>query len=301
MHRSLSSTHSIRPVRSYNNQPFGKPALFEILLMEDLAKAMTPDSKPHTADHFELLWMVKGSGTLTLDLEKFTLQHDKIFCVLPGQVRRLQLSEDAAGYLVRFEASFLSPEKPLTEAPFPAGLLEVLKQAKNASFAPAACDELLGTVQQLRKAYAGDHSMKTEILRRYLHIFFLYMSEATPAATSDTPLPNARLVKKFMQLVEEHYRTKRRVSEYADLMLVTPNYLNETIKKITGNTAGHHIRERVVLEAKRQAAYSDDSMKEVAWNLGFSDIAHFSKFFKKITGNNFTDYKKNQVQQWGIA
>ena len=59
------------------------------------------------------------------------------------------------------------------------------------------------------------------------------------------------------------------------------NYLNEIIKKTTGYSAGYHIRQRVVLEAKRKAAYSDSCMKEIAYHLGFCDIAHFSKFFKE--------------------
>ena len=75
---------------------------------------------------------------------------------------------------------------------------------------------------------------------------------------------------------------------------VTPNYLNEVVKKNTGRTAGHHIRQRVALEAKRMGRYSDIAMKEIAYNLGFSDCGHFSKFFKTATGVNFSDFKKEK-------
>ncbi len=79
------------------------------------------------------------------------------------------------------------------------------------------------------------------------------------------------------------------------ILFVTPNYLNEIIKKITGYSAGYHIRQRITLEAKRMALYSDNSMKEIAYNLGFLDCAHFSKFFKTITGSNFTEFKKEKL------
>ena len=82
------------------------------------------------------------------------------------------------------------------------------------------------------------------------------------------------------------------VAEYAQKLLVTPNYLNGIIKKNTGYSAGHHIRQRVVLEAKRMSRYSDAAMKEIAYNLGFADISHFSKFFKTEAGTNFSDFKK---------
>ena len=57
-------------------------------------------------------------------------------------------------------------------------------------------------------------------------------------------------------------------------------------------------RQRVVLEAKRQATYSGASMKEIAHQLGFDDIAHFSKFFKNFSGLSFSNYKKEVMQQF---
>ena len=50
-----------------------------------------------------------------------------------------------------------------------------------------------------------------------------------------------------------------------------------------------------MLEAKRQAAYSSLTMKEIAYQLGFDDIAHFSKFFKNVSGSSFTDFKKKNA------
>jgi AraC-like DNA-binding protein len=67
------------------------------------------------------------------------------------------------------------------------------------------------------------------------------------------------------------------------------------IKKNTGVSAGHLIRQRVVLEAKRLARYSGAGMKEIAYDLGFNDSAHFSRFFKSIAGTNFSDFKKEGI------
>ena len=61
-----------------------------------------------------------------------------------------------------------------------------------------------------------------------------------------------------------------------------PNYFNEVIKKITGRSAGHHIRERIILEAKRLALYSEINMKEIAYELGFIDLAISVNFLKLL-------------------
>jgi AraC-like DNA-binding protein len=61
---------------------------------------------------------------------------------------------------------------------------------------------------------------------------------------------------------------------------------------MSGFTASYHIQQRIVLEAKRRAIFNGDSMKQIAYCLGFCDPAHFSKYFKNSSGTNFTDFKK---------
>ena len=80
--------------------------------------------------------------------------------------------------------------------------------------------------------------------------------------------------------------------DYAALLHVTPNYLNQAVKKASGYSARQHIQLRVVQEAKRKARHSGSSMKEVAYDLGFHNAAHFSKYFKSMSGMNFTDFKR---------
>ena len=83
------------------------------------------------------------------------------------------------------------------------------------------------------------------------------------------------------------------VSDYAGELFISPSYLNEIVKRISGFTASHHIQQRIVLEAKRLAIYSGSSMKEIAYLLGFEDIAYFSKYFKTFSGTNFRDFKRS--------
>ena len=95
-----------------------------------------------------------------------------------------------------------------------------------------------------------------------------------------------------MELLDNNFKETKMVAEYAGQLAVTPNYLNRIVKKNTGFSAGHHIRQRVVLEAKRMGRYSDAGMKEIAYSLGFLDSAHFSRFFKTFAGINFSEFKR---------
>ena len=86
------------------------------------------------------------------------------------------------------------------------------------------------------------------------------------------------------------------VHEYASDLSVSPNYLNEVVKKYTGFPVRYHIQQRIILEAKRLALHSGSNMKEIAYKLGYEDMAHFSKFFKANCGINFTDFRKQLLR-----
>jgi len=101
------------------------------------------------------------------------------------------------------------------------------------------------------------------------------------------------IVQRFVLAIEREFRAKRFVSEYAELLVVTPNYLDEVVKRSIGDSAGRHIRQRVALDAKRMAVYANLSMKEIAYELGFPDPSYLSRFFRPVIGINFPDFKKN--------
>ena len=154
--------------------------------------------------------------------------------------------------------------------------------------------EMEDIAAKMMKEYSNYFLLRSQILRGYLKIFLIYLTRQFEVNTEEElQSRNIDLVKRFLSLIEKSYISKRMVTEYADQLIVTPNYLNEVVKKVTGHPASHHIQQRIVLEAKRQAAFSTLTMKEVAYQLGFDDIAHFSKFFKNASGQSFTDFRKS--------
>ncbi len=91
-------------------------------------------------------------------------------------------------------------------------------------------------------------------------------------------------VEALRALVDEHFRKQRLISFYAEKLAMTPDRLNDHVKRVTGVTAGHLIRQRVLTEAKRQLVFSNQPISEVAYDLAFSDPSHFTRFFRKQTG-----------------
>lgn len=94
----------------------------------------------------------------------------------------------------------------------------------------------------------------------------------------------APVVEALRQLVEAHFRSERRLAFYAAALAMTADRLNDHVKRATGVTAGHLIRQRVVTEAKRQLVFTLQPIHEIGFDLSFADPSHFTRFFRKQTG-----------------
>jgi AraC family transcriptional activator of pobA len=99
-----------------------------------------------------------------------------------------------------------------------------------------------------------------------------------------TLMPADPTVDALRWLVEEHFRRERQLSFYAGKLAMTPDRLNDHVKRAAGVTAGHLIRQRVLTEAKRQLVFTGQPINEIAYDLAFADPSHFARFFRKQTG-----------------
>lgn len=100
------------------------------------------------------------------------------------------------------------------------------------------------------------------------------------------------IVREFSLLVSMHYKKLHQVQDYATLLHKAPKTLSNLFAKYSDKTPLQIIRERIILEAKRLLLYTDLSISEVAYELGFEESAHFSRFFKKMQGESPSRFKK---------
>jgi len=107
----------------------------------------------------------------------------------------------------------------------------------------------------------------------------------------DMPQPKLDTIRKFNLLVEMHFREKHKVSEYADLLHMTPKSLSNLFSRYFNKSPLKVITERIILESKRLLDFSDKNINEIALTLGFDEVSHFSKFFKTQVGLSPTEYK----------
>ena len=244
---------------------------------------------------YEIICITSGSGAWCIDLQHGHVDNNQVFVIRPGQKRRIVFDRCEEAYLFSFSPTLFQVGEPELDMAGQGQLLQLFSGSGQIML----CDEMLEDLRKLAvmllKEFNRPHLFRDELLKRYLKIFLIYLArQMTQCLRPVQRTREIEIVEQFLQLLNKHYRTKKMVAEYADELLISPNYLIEIVRKNTGYAAGFHIRQRIALEAKRMALYSDISMKEIAYDLGYSDPCHFSKFFHTATGVNFTAFKKEK-------
>lgn len=261
---------------------------FEIHTLERHLQNRSAAGSHNKLDSFEVIYIKNGSGFLTVDMHSYAIGDNTVFCLSPGQVREFQADGDVDGYYLSISPEFFIMAESNFNSFFTGD-----NNARMIAVDQDARGELEEILARMKKEFTNYFLLRTEILMGFFKILLIYLSRKTAVTEQQSGCSrDASMARTFFSLLKKHFTSMRMVSDYAKELSVTPNYLNQVIKKISGFSASHHIQQQIVLEAKRQAKYSNRSMKEIAYSLGFEDMAHFSKFFKNNSGMNFSSFKK---------
>ena len=151
-------------------------------------------------------------------------------------------------------------------------------------------NEIETILRKMQKELTSDYAYKYDLLRNYVVELIHYGQKLQPA-TALYPSHNAaaRVTALFIELLERQFPIEspqqklklRTAKDYADRFAVHVNHLNKVLKENTGKTTTELISSRLMQEAKILLKETDWNISEIAYSLGFEEIAHFSNFFKK--------------------
>lgn len=197
---------------------------------------------------------------------------------------------DQSGYFCVFTDEFLVKNKSgvvLDELPiFKSGGYPVFE------IGDEEAEEIALILKKMQKEIASDYAFKYDLLRNYVVELIHYGQKLQPATALYQPhSASARVTSLFVELLERQFPVEspnqkialRTAKDYADRLAIHVNYLNKVLKESTGQTTTHIISNRVAQEAKILLKQTDWNISEIAYCLGFEEVAHFSNFFKKQT------------------
>jgi AraC family transcriptional activator of pobA len=275
----MPSTPANRAVRTYNL--FGESGdLPDVVHCETIAARSVLhewEFAPHRHPRLhQILLIESGGGQATLEGRLHALRPMRAVNVPVGDVHGFRFRPGTQGWVLTVSAEML--DEVLTPSE---GLRRVLAHSTVVRGTP----EMRGAMQQIFAEFAGRHFARAHILRALsAALIGLVAREMAENGRMPGGMAKSELLQRFEALLEAHFLQHWTVSDYAAALSITPTHLSRVTRAATGHAASHLILDRVIREARRNLVYTNLPVSTIAYALGFSDPAYFSRLFSGATG-----------------
>lgn len=242
-----------------------------------------------------LLWFTEGESELLIDKKSYSFCCDQIVCLT--EFHEVEVPKISKARLVRFNRPFYCIAQHDSEISckgilfFGASQLPIINIPKEES-------DKFDTLWKMFVLEMGSQDkLQLEMLQMMLKRLLILCTRLYKEnhVYSSLSKDNQSLVREFNYLVEQHFKTKHTVAEYAELLHKSPKTISNLFSKLGAKKPLEFIQQRKLLEARRLLTYTDKPIKEVAYAIGFEDIQTFSRFFKKKEGLSPSKYKAQYI------
>jgi len=254
------------------------------------------DKGIHRDSHYIFTFLERGHVKMMVDFKVMESQETVLFCLLPGQVHQGLLFEEVSGWFVAVKADWV-PD--MVRAVFEESLVDIQPLTIDQSWVGKinACAEILqaACTEEMLSTKEGFLIFQS-LLNAFTGMFALnFMRENPSALSSDSRA--SQLTRQFRILIRSHFKTLKSPSAYAGILNISPGYLAEVVREATGKSTQHWIHQEILIEAKRLLFFTHLTVKEIAYELGYSDHAYFTRLFSKLEGippSDFRDKSRNK-------
>ncbi|WP_346239278.1 helix-turn-helix domain-containing protein [Niabella insulamsoli] len=254
----------------------------------------------YRTNYYSFLFIKDGSGSYTLDDATFHFSANCFYFSNPGHIKSHYFEQLREAYRIavteEFIVKYIHPDI-FNEFPFLIAETSV-PQALDADDV-AVFENIF---KQIQREFNSSAPSSYRITGKYFAILLYkikdkFWANYLPLEEGDR---SSQIVRNFKKNMELHFSAISKgaveriftVADFAELQNLNANYFNQVIKSKTGRTVTEWLNNKMLVAAQGLLLHSPRSIKEIAFLLGFSDGAHFSKFFKKHTLSSPLQYRK---------
>lgn len=272
----------------------GEQARDVFFLGRQLQQATTLITVPYRRNFYAVGICIKGSAGLKANLETYTITPGCLITKPPYIINQwTYMSDDFESLTVFFTKDFITANNSINPDTF----LFFDSWARHVfAISQEQSGQIIDSLTFLKQKYDTGDAYRNDVLRNLINsllfeIAALYDSRHVAITTRQTR--SQLLTAGFKKLVSDYFYTERALAFYAEKLFITPKHLTETVKEVTGKTAGEWITETVVLEARVLLQSPQLTIAQIADMLHFADQSAFGRFFKKSMGVSPVAYKQN--------
>ena len=239
-------------------------------------------------DLFVITRFVKGSGHCTVDLFPHPVQAGSLFIIHPHSDYSLDIDEEAdlEGWTVSIQKDYFRQAG--------SNLLELIFGLRNISHFPVPKDkgEKLDKLFYFLRTELNTRSPGADpVINAYLTILLSEFNQLSTNSSTGRNLHDPRY-DDFLDLVNKDFREIRDVETYAARIHISSKQLSRICKDASGRTPGQLLDRRIHMEASRLLQYTNRSVKEISYELGFGEPSYFIKFYRRISNQTPHQYRQ---------
>lgn len=261
---------------------------------------ITPDNcyllKENTSNGQSLLWMTADDNQLNIDGKDYTFQQNEVVCLT--QFHRVRVRKVSRMRMVRFNRPFFCVIDHDSEVGCKGVLFFGASQLPVFHIPLEELEKFDILWRMFSIEMQSKDSLQIEMLQMMLKrllILSTRLYKAQKMAGLAAENGHADIVREFNFLVEQHFKTKHTVAEYADLLHKSPKTISNLFTRLGTKTPLQLIQERKMLEARRMLRYTELPVKEIAYELGYEDLQTFSRFFKVQEGVSPSEFREGKL------
>ena len=253
----------------------------------------------HRHDFYQILLLEQGSATHTVDFETYHMEAPAAAVIFPSQIHRLDLSDDAKGRYIFFDETIFCSAVLAND--LKEYNIDLHKKINNLAFkgAESIFNEILEIDDSMRDLYTDMSAIKKMQIKFMVKIILLKLIDFSPVEA----LPNSsdkdlQYYIHFRELVDANFKTERKLAFYSDKLGISQKKLTTLCQHYSGTSPLPLIHEKLTLEIKKQFALKDVTLKEIAYDFGFSSQAALNKFIDskfQMTPSELKELVTNKV------
>lgn len=255
-------------------------------LSEEVMKMLR---QPHRKANYFFVFMKQGKLTHKVDLKDLTIMDGQLFFVVPNQIHTAPAKgkDDMECFKMSFDQNCLA----LLPKQFSFLINPLNKQTisfdRDSRLRVEMLFQILDTILNSKKGPKDGEVILAHLNSLLTEINHAYFKNVVRGNAMPTRL--SKYIE-FKQVVATNLTEHHSVNTIASNLSLTTNNLYNIVKEFAGVSPKEYINTSLILEAQRKLHYSRPSIKELAYDLGFSDPDYFSRLFKKIKKKSISTY-----------
>lgn len=287
----------IEPITIFSAKIASKKDLYienDLILFDEVNELPLP-AESRKMGCILLALCLKGHAEYIVDTDKLIVHPNDLMIINEGQLTEdYKLSEDCSGIAIMLSQDFL--QEIIEGVNEISSLFLFSRTHPILSLQPEEVNAIINYFQLLKeKVQNKNHHFRKDTVRMLISSMIYDVSNAIYRIQHINIKRQSRgeiILAKFIYLVEQNFKSERRVSWYAQKLCITPKYLSEIVKQVSHRTPNEWIDYYVTRELKVLLKNSGKSIKEITLEMNFANQSFLGKFFKEHVGMSPTEYRR---------